>query len=130
MFRVLEARCLGEADALGDPIFAVENALFQNALPRCFRRNGKLAKLQAPSSKLQKNPKLQIPKPAREARSTTRVGVGRFTRLEILVLVLGIWSLELLARFSPTENVSNPTVPGGNVTDSMSVSRSPRSSAP
>src|SRR5258705_11027114 len=51
-----------------------------------------LAKLQTPSSKLQKNRKLQSPKPAWEARSTTPVGVGRFTRLERLVLVLGIWS--------------------------------------
>jgi hypothetical protein len=68
----------------------------------------------APSSKLQKNPKLQNPKSACEARSITFVGVGRFALLKRLVLVLGIWSffgawsLELLPSLSPTGNDEEP----------------------
>jgi hypothetical protein len=47
----------------------------------------------APSSKLQKNPKLQSPKSAWEARSRTLFRVGRVTRPEMLVF--GAWDLEL-----------------------------------
>jgi hypothetical protein len=52
-------------------------------------RIGKSSKLQAPSSRKIPNSKAQN---QRGKRVTTLVRVGRFTRLEMLVLVLGIWS--------------------------------------